>query len=761
MKLDKLSYLKVALDEEFTQQNIKCMVHFKTEDQWVELDGGSVSTSIAQGLEKAKGETTAFHTASSLTARYYLQEYDAVVSLTFGKSPRAETRKRYRVAIEKIQEGSSNAYRVSHHSLTHLLAKDAFRDILKASLSKIEDKSSSDFEAQEIEQPTILAVMALDIDYFKQVNDTWGHLYGDQVLKTFGKTPGKCASHIKISAPSSTIFIGHPSGEEFLIMMTANASKEQFSLWANQFRTCICDDVLPTDLEWQWLTRSDNLSALTPPPITDRGVSTSIGIAFHTSIAQIDFDEDPSAGLLDLADTALYRAKAAGRNQVIFYDDILSSCGKIIEHNLKTGVVAIDIGSNVGVNAGQEFKVYHPTFTGKTKFTINDGRTTRTLGIYPRVESSRIVVFNAQPEISFAFIDAAENTKLELEAGSYLEAIPAGSIGHLLPNTSKYLATDPESIKSADITTLQNYIEDQVENSNSPFAIVVRFTREGEYLRKYGTAALNKALARLYRGAQVSFSPRNIIAVLDSGSICIVGAGDTYSESTLSSFTKEIAMEHPALEVTAGVFCADDLATVKEMNNIDLEPQGAIELARFSASESARQKNNPICHFSLKMALRALQESRKSQLFDVAYTDFNRLIKLGVETAPIYNLGGLVAGRLGLDQKALSHYQIAINKDPSKAIYKTNYAIIALKIGEIDLGLKMLSSLTVEDMENLEMTHPYGYFAYASLLAKAKLSGSHLFNQEVFSAIADRAINFPEAEHLQTAVREIKEVLAE
>jgi hypothetical protein len=84
-----------------------------------------------------------------------------------------------------------------------------------------------------------------------------------------------------------------------------------------------------------------------------------------------------------------------------------------------------------------------------------------------------------------------------------------------------------------------------------------------------------------------------------------------------------------------------------------------------------------------------------------------------------------------------------------------------LKIGEIDLGLKMLSSLTVEDMENLEMTHPYGYFAYASLLAKAKLSGSHLFNQEVFSAIADRAINFPEAEHLQTAVREIKEVLAE
>lgn len=761
MKLDKLNSLKLALASEFSQQNIKCMVHFKNEDQWVELEGGTVTTSIAQGLEKSKSELVAYHTASSLTARYYLKEYDATVSLTFTKSPQVETRKRYRAAIEKIQEGASNAYRVSHHSLTHLLAKDAFRDLLKSLLTKVEDKSSSDFEAQEIEQPNILAVMALDIDYFKQVNDTWGHLYGDQVLKTFGKRLEKCASQIKSAAPLSTIHIGHPSGEEFLILMVANATKAQFSIWANQFRTSICDEVLPTDMEWQWLCKNDNLSALTPPPIPDRGVSTSIGIAFHTSIAQVDITDDPSAGLLDLADTALYRAKAAGRNQVIFYDEILSNCGRIIEQDLKTGVVAIDIGSNVGVNIGQEFKVYHPTFTGKKKFSINDGRTTRTLGIYPRVESSRIVVFNAQPEISFAFIDASENTKLELEAGSHLEAIPAGSIGHLLPNTSRYLISDPESLKSADINTLQDFIKTKLDNSEPPFAVVIRFTREAEYIRKYGTAALNKALAKLYRGAQISFSSANIVAVLDSGSICIVGAADTYSESIVSTFTEEISMEYPALEVATGVFCADDLNNIKETNGIDLDPSGAIELARFSASESAKQKDTHVSHFSLKTAMKTLQNSRKSQSYDVAYTDFNQLIKLGVETAPIYNLGGLAAGRLGLDQKALDHYQIAISKDPDKIIYKTNYAIIALKIGDVDLGLKMLSALTEEDMEKLEAVHPYGYVAYAILLAKAKLAGSHFFDQKVFSAIAGRAIVSPEAEHLQSAVREIEQALSE
>jgi len=761
MKLDKLNSLKDALAAELLPHNIKCVVHFKNEDKWMELEGNTVTAALAQSLEKTKGDPVAYHTANSLTARYYLEDYDATASLTFTKSPRLETRKKFKAVIEKIQEGASNAYRVSHHSLTHLLAKDAFREKLKARLNNIGNEPTPDFEAQESELPEILAVMALDIDYFKQVNDTWGHLYGDQVLKTFGNRLEKCAIQIQSATPFTSIDIGHPSGEEFLILITANETKEQLLTWANQFRCSICDEILPTDIEWRWLCKSDNLSALTPPPIPDRGITTSIGVAFHTSISQLDLSDDPSAALLDLADTALYRAKAAGRNQVIFYDEILSSCGRIIEQDLRTGVVAIDIGSNVGVNIGQEFKVYHPTFTGKKKFSINDGRTTRTLGIYPRVESSRIVVFNTQPEISFAFIDTSENTKIELDAGSHLEAIPAGSIGHLLPNTSRYFASDYDSLISSDIHALQDFIKSNASGSEAPFAVVFRFTREGDFLRKYGTAALNKALAKLYRGAQVSFPPENIIAVLDSGSICIVGSNNTYSESVILKFTKEIAAEYPALEISAGICCADDLNEINETAEIDLNSTGVIELARFSASEIVRQKENPICHFSLKTAVTILQALRKARSFDIAYTDFNRLIKLGVETAPIYNLGGLTAGSLGLDQKALEHYQSATNKDPSKVIYKTNYAIIALKMGEIDLGLKMLSSLTEEDISSLESAHPYGHFAYAILLAKAKLAESQLFDRELFSFLAGPALASPLAEQLQSAVKEIEMALNE
>lgn len=756
MKLDKLKSLKTALITELVSHNVKCSLHLKIEDKWVEFEGGLANSSLAQSLEKSKSESVAYHTASSLTARYYLEEYDATVSLVFTKSPRLETRKKYKALIEKIQEGASNAYRVSHHSLTHLLAKDAFRETLKLKLTYIENEQAPDFETQESELPEILALMALDIDYFKQVNDTWGHLYGDQVLKTFGSRLEKCALQIQGSTPAISIDIGHPSGEEFLILIAAKVAKEQFLIWANQFRCSICDEVLPTDIEWRWLCKSDNLSALIPPPIPNRGVTTSIGVAFHTSISQLDLSNDPSAALLDLADTALYKAKAAGRNQVIFYDEILSACGRIIEQDIRTGVVAIDIGSNVGVNIGQEFKVYHPTFTGDKKFSINDGRTTRTLGIYPRVESSRIVVFNTQPEISFAFIDASENTKMELEVGSHLEAIPAGSIGHLLPNTSRYFTSDPDSLRSSDIHALQDFIKSHADSSAPPFAVVLRFTREGEFLRKYGTAALNKALARLYRGAQASFPHDNIIAVLDSGSICIVGSNSTYNESVILLFTKEIAAEYPALEISAGIICADDFNEIEMTNGIWLDPVGAIELARFSASEIVRQKDTPICHFSLKIAVKILQDLRNSRLFETAYTDFNRLINLGVEAASIYNLGGLTAGNLGLQQKALEHYLAAANKDPSKTIYKTNYSIIALNIGEVDLGLKMLSSLTEEEVLNLEGKHPYGHFAYAVLLAKAKLIGSKFFDPDIFLLLAEAALASPLASQLESAVEEIE-----
>lgn len=381
MKIDRLYTFHSQVQEELGPEGIEAHLYYYFTGKWHELVSESqCDDGMTRTLERAKKETVSYHSTNSLDAWFYFSSTDCAVRLAFPKSPQVATRRRYRRLLQKLQTSASNAYKVSHNPLTHLLAKDAFRERLTGAISVIERHEPPSDEAQESGMARALLVMALDIDHFKQVNDTWGHLYGDQVLKTFGRRLERCAEGIRSRGIGNpVIYLGHPSGEEFLILIQANALREQFVEWANDFRKKIADEVLPTDKEWEWLSSSESIAVLSPPPLQDRSTTVSVGVALYNSSSTLVPSAEAVSDLLDRADTALYRAKTAGRNQVIFYDEILSTCGRVIEQDEKTRVVAIDIGSNVEVSVGQEFKVFSSTFSGKTKFLVNDGRTIRTL----------------------------------------------------------------------------------------------------------------------------------------------------------------------------------------------------------------------------------------------------------------------------------------------------------------------------------------------------------------------------------------------
>lgn len=746
MKLEGLRILHRQLCHDYLPESIEAHVYYFFDSKWYELASETQCTDAhSRILERAKREPIAFHATSSLDAWFYLQSSDCAVRLVFPQSPQLATRRRNRSRLLKIQESAVNAYKVSHNPLTHLLARDAFRSRLAGVISDIEKQETSGAETQESGVPRALAVFALDIDHFKQVNDTWGHLYGDQVLKAFARRLEYCAERIRSRATGSPVVqVGHPSGEEFLVLIYANAGRDQFIEWANEFRKQIADEVLPTDAEWQWLSCSGNVASLSPPPLQDRATSASVGVALHNAGSPLESGLDTISELLDRADTALYRAKAAGRNQVISYDEILSNCGRVIEHDSSTRVVALDIGSNVGVAVGQEFKVFLPTFSGKAKFYLNDGRTKRTLGLYPRVESARVVVFNAQPEISFAFVaDPAETTTI-LEVGSHLEAIPAGSIGHLLQSSSKYFPSASNVHDRSGLGELQEFVKSASAKNSDPFAIVIRFTKEAEYLRKYGSVALNSSLAQLYREAQLTFHAASAIEVIERGAICVAGTKSAYKEAIVTKFVEEMASEFPELSVVAGIFCDADSKKSKADGQVALSAENAIEFARFAAADAVRSPDTRIRHFSYSVAFTALKTLRESQLLDVAYADFERLRRLGVESGSFLNLGGLIAGSLGLRQQALEHYAAAMAKDPDNLIFKSNYGIAAYRVREFDSGLRVLNALPIEDIDKLRTTHAYGYFTYARLLARAHLNGSSMYDAARFVHVAEAALEIPE-----------------
>lgn len=133
-----------------------------------------------------------------------------------------------------------------------------------------------------------LAVLALDIDRFKQINDTFGHQSGDAVIRCFAQT---CMQQLR-----SQDICGRLGGDEFAILLPQTTRQVAFDVAQRLRLSLLQADCIPAAQQ----------------PTTPLRLTTSIGIAeYLPTSTRIDIDE-----LLDRADQALYRAKQAGRNRI-------------------------------------------------------------------------------------------------------------------------------------------------------------------------------------------------------------------------------------------------------------------------------------------------------------------------------------------------------------------------------------------------------------------------------------------------------------
>jgi len=135
-----------------------------------------------------------------------------------------------------------------------------------------------------------LAVMMFDIDYFKQVNDTYGHAAGDEVLIELSRRVGQNVRSIDT--------IARFGGEEFVVLMP-DADYSVAGVVAERLRKSICS-----------------------APIHARGgPDGGLDISISVGVALFDFDNDTGEEVLHKADKALYEAKRQGRNRCIGYLD--------------------------------------------------------------------------------------------------------------------------------------------------------------------------------------------------------------------------------------------------------------------------------------------------------------------------------------------------------------------------------------------------------------------------------------------------------
>ncbi len=127
-----------------------------------------------------------------------------------------------------------------------------------------------------------LSYMIIDIDYFKKINDTYGHLTGDAVLKAFA---------IKISSIlRDSDFIARIGGEEFAIALP-NTSMNSANKLAERIRKEIEEHIV-------------------------QHKNKSINITVSIGLSKLILNEKSIEGVFSRADSALYQAKNSGRNKV-------------------------------------------------------------------------------------------------------------------------------------------------------------------------------------------------------------------------------------------------------------------------------------------------------------------------------------------------------------------------------------------------------------------------------------------------------------
>lgn len=171
------------------------------------------------------------------------------------------------ITDRKLAEGQV-AYQAYHDALTGLPNRLLFRDRLNQALSHRQRHKLG------------LAVLFLDLDHFKLINDTLGHSVGDWLLK-------EIASRLTESIREGDT-VARLGGDEFTILLPEVSRSEDAALVAQKIL-----DIISSPLRWN---------------NHDVYVSTSIGISLSPS------DGSDSETLIKCADNAMYRAKELGRN---------------------------------------------------------------------------------------------------------------------------------------------------------------------------------------------------------------------------------------------------------------------------------------------------------------------------------------------------------------------------------------------------------------------------------------------------------------
>jgi diguanylate cyclase (GGDEF)-like protein len=217
-----------------------------------------------------------------------------------------------------------------------------------------------------VRQDKQLAVMFLDLDHFKKINDSLGHGVGDQLLQSVAKRLVACVRR--------TDTVSRLGGDEFVVLLSQVARGEDAAVSARKI-----------------------IRALAVPHIID---NKSLDINVSLGVSTFPIDGPDAETLMDNADTAMYDAKEHGRNNFQFFR--LDMHARLTENRL----LEADLRSALGRN---EFALHY-----QPKFKLQTGEITGVEALLRWTHPGRGMVSPAQ------FVPIAEECGLIVPIGRWV-----------------------------------------------------------------------------------------------------------------------------------------------------------------------------------------------------------------------------------------------------------------------------------------------------------------------------------------------------
>ncbi|WP_457750164.1 EAL domain-containing protein [Sulfurimonas sp.] len=315
--------------------------------------------------------------------------------------------------LRELETSQSKAdYLAYHDALTGLSNRVNFEEYLQHALS-ISKRNK-----------TILAVLFIDLDRFKVINDTLGHDIGDEVLKTV-------ASRLKTTLRESD-FISRWGGDEFVIILENLTSVSDTAIIAANIIKNLAEAI-----------HVNEHSLIT---------TASIGIAVYPE------NGEDSQTLIKHADSAMYLAKETGKNNFCYYTKELS---QNIQHRLD-----MDMALRNALQNNELYMVFQPQYRLDTK-TIH--------ALEALVRWTNPKLGNVAPD---KFIPVAEENGTIIPLGYFIFEESCKALKQMQQANSqiKYIAINVSSLQFKEANLLKTFLAIAAKHNVQPHEIEIEIT---------------------------------------------------------------------------------------------------------------------------------------------------------------------------------------------------------------------------------------------------------------------------------------------